>query len=136
MFRKPKGSRVLSLAADKVRVFDDNTTIQFHKSAVLARFRKRARAVLAAPVDSLLAKYPRGSVKSLLPDPSKSRGKKVFGSIARAAYRSDKNNDSQQEMKLRPPVIFKFNRVHLVTSNGWLTNPRKKSLEDYLIPED
>jgi len=131
-FQQQNGSPVLSLRADKVRVFDDGTTIQFCDSEVLARFRDRAWAVLAAPVGNLLAAYSSDCIKSLL-NSSKSRGDTVFGSVARSPCRSD-GPQLRWEAPLPHEVTFRFERVHLVTSDGWLTNPRERNVEDYLIP--
>lgn len=122
----------LSLDAYELRVFDSGTAIQFQGGKQLAAFRDGAREVLDEPVMGLARAYGEGIIDPLVEDHAKSRGSHAFGSIARSPNRVD-GPIERFRVALQPPVRFQFARIHLLTSDDALTNPRIHGAEDFII---
>jgi hypothetical protein len=122
----------LVLDAYEIRAFDSGTAVQFQGTSQLGDFRDNAREILTEPVSRLVAAYPDGTIDPLVDDPIKSRGERAFGSIARSPSRSDPPAE-RFRVSLDPPVKFNFRRIHLLTSDEFLTNPRLLDAEDFII---
>jgi hypothetical protein len=146
------GFKPFTAKLDRVRCFDDGTTLEFECGKALEDFRNHARRVLGAPVSSLVSLHTNSEagrrfretwgvplVESTLDDPNKNYGMRAFGSIARSPFRSDRSVERwHEEFKLndvneKAPPELKFSRIHLLISDEMLTNPRVPEAEDVPI---
>jgi len=119
----------LDLEAYEVRVFDSGTAVQFHGGPPLAAFRAGVANLLAEPVAALVTRHPDGLLDSLVRDPNKSVGERAFGSLSRSPSREDAPAERWRTF-IEPPVKLRFRRLHLLTSDEALTNPRAVGVED------
>ncbi len=124
--------RQLTLEADQVRVSDSGTTVQFRGNTALAELRAALGALLEDRVANLVETHPEGLLTSLVNDPHKSCGDHAFASIARSPLRWESRSELWS-LPIEPPVTFTFRRIHLVTSDEALSNPRLVGIEDLPI---
>ena len=121
----------IALDAYELRSYDDATVVQFQSEDTLGEFRDNARTLLADPIDTLRRRYPDTLIEPLIHDCAKSRGTHAFGSVARSPSRSDLSALRWQR-RFDKPISFRFKRIHLLTSDHALSNPRGND-EDYEI---
>jgi len=122
----------LDVEAYEVRSYDDATTIQFRTNGQLQTFRDNARHLFSEEVSKLVFRYPDKLVESLLEDCGKSRGDHAFGSISRSPSPIDISIE-RWRMDINIPIKFEFRKIHILTSDQGLTNPRKQGEEDIYI---
>jgi hypothetical protein len=122
----------LLLYAYEIRVFDIGTTIQFKCDTQLSTFRESSRALFLPLVKKLIDNYPVGIIESILDDTNKNQGNHAYGSIARSPNRNDSSKE-RFHIKIEQPITFKFNRLHLLTSDESLNNPREPGFDDFIV---
>ena len=110
----------LEVTPKEIRCYDNNTTIQFCDIPNLEETRTQLRSILQPHVRRVIDLYP--SAKSLLSDESKSKGARLFGSIARSPCRSDTSFLRWKCSICSPPL--RCEKIHLLVSDDALTNYR------------
>lgn len=122
------------LEAYELAGYDSSISVQFRTAEAMALFRARLHDILDAPIRALLESWndtPAARawqqshkvplVESLLAEPVKNAGQKLFGSVARAASASEAAILRWQQPI--GPFKLHFDRVYLVASDDALCNP-------------
>ena len=111
----------LSVYAYQAIAFNSGTSIQFRGVGdCLSKLRDTFRDLAKARIATLVAEC-EGIISELDPPTKKNKGNETYGSLARAL--TPESNSIRWRREIEPQAILRFEKVHLVVSDEYLSNP-------------